>query len=147
MPNVLTEFQTIIETTIPRLAAISEPQSAAKRSPDAWSQKQVLGHLIDSASNNHQRWVRAQLRMTLEFPDYAQEGWVNAQAYQAESWALLVQLWTAYNRHLLHVLARIPVEKLQTPCLVEEPQPVPLESIIIGYVAHLKAHLAQLFGE
>jgi hypothetical protein len=41
------------------LAAFSEAESEERPAPERWTKKEVVGHLIDSASNNHQRFVRA----------------------------------------------------------------------------------------
>jgi hypothetical protein len=43
-----------------------------------WTRKQLLGHLIDSASNNYQRFVRLQQGNLVGFPGYDQEFWVAA---------------------------------------------------------------------
>src|SRR6202165_2652418 len=83
-----------------------------------WSRKQVLGHLIDSASNNHQRFVRAALQTSLDFSGYDQDGCVRVQAVEEAQWALLVALWADYNRYLSHVIAHIPASKLETLCRI-----------------------------
>src|SRR5689334_19046180 len=82
-----------------QLAAIVEAE-ASQKSDGRWSKKEILGHLIDSASNNHQRFVRAQLAPHVDFPPYEQNRWVAAQRYAEEPWPDLVNLWLLYNRHL-----------------------------------------------
>jgi hypothetical protein len=104
----------------------------------------VIGHLIDSAFNNQQRFVRAQLGASLAFPGYAQESWVAAQAYQQRTWADLVGLWAALNRHLAHVIAHIEPRTLGTPCTIGEGAPVTLRFVAEDYVRHLHHHLAQV---
>src|SRR5690349_16768969 len=108
----------IVEETETQLAAITEPESASRSAAGKWSRKETLGHLIDSASNNHQRFVRAQLDGALNFPAYAQEGWNRTQQYQSEPWANLVRLWSSYNRHLAHVIAAIPEDAGPTKCVI-----------------------------
>src|SRR5215218_3535881 len=81
---------------------------SARRGEGSWSAKETLGHLIDSASNNHQRFVRAQFGEDLVFPGYAQDDWVRAQAYEDEPWPQLVDLWRLYTLHLAHVCRRAP---------------------------------------
>ena len=83
-----------------------------------WSRKQILGHLIDSASNNHQRFVRALLQDELRWPNYDQAGCVRVQRYQDAEWRDLSAFWAAYNRMLAHVLAGAPEEKRKTPCFI-----------------------------
>src|SRR5215468_3091361 len=107
-----------------RLSDVSETNAATKSDPARWSKKEILGHLIDSAGNNHQRFVRAQLVAELDFPRYEQEDWVRCQGYAAADWALLVELWSAYNRHLAWVLDRLPAERLTVTCRIGPYEPV-----------------------
>jgi DinB superfamily len=123
----------IVDETEPRLSALTEPESAERSGAGKWSRKEILGHLIDSASNNHQRFVRAQLDGELNFPGYAQDGWNRAQHYQSEPWANLVQLWSSYNRHLAHVIAAIPEDAGST-----------LEFLVVDYLRHLEHHVEQI---
>ena len=57
---------------------------AARPDPGEWSIKEIFGHLIDSASNNHQRFVRLQITDNLSFPDYSRDNgtWIAVQKYQ-----------------------------------------------------------------
>src|SRR5690242_5356063 len=84
------------------LEAISEESAGARRIPEGWSSKEIVGHLIDSAANNHQRFVRAALEGALVWPGYDQNGWVRVQAYQQASWPQLIESWSALNRLLAH---------------------------------------------
>ena len=148
----------VIESAAERLLELPESQSEAYPAPGKWSAKEVLGHLIDSAANNHRRFVRAQLREDLAFPGYDQDHWVAVQQYQKASWPLLIALWKSYNLHLLHVVSSMPEETLtkkrrvhtfhriawQT---VSEDTPVTLEYLIRDYFGHLIHHLKQILGE
>ena len=147
MKETLARFQSLLDVTPARLAQITEAVSARIPAPEKWSKKQILGHLIDSASNNHQRFVRAQQDSPLHFPAYAQELWVSAQNYEAESWQSLVECWAACNRHLLHVMRHIPAEKLGNICVIGDDKPVTLEFLAKDYLRHLEHHLAQIIGE
>lgn len=146
MQNALKEYRTLLLQVPPRLLFISDYESSVHPSPDKWSKKEILGHLIDSASNNHQRFVWAQLGSEIRLPEYDQESWVRTQAYQEESWENLVQLWKVYNFHLLHIAAAIPDDKLANLCFIGEKEPVTLEFLFADYVQHLKHHLHQIFG-
>jgi hypothetical protein len=97
-----------VESAEPILRKISEQESAKPALPGGWSSKQVIGHLIDSASNNHQRFVRASLQTSLDFPGYDQDGWVRVQAVRDADWLTLVALWASYNRFLAYVIAHLP---------------------------------------
>ncbi len=140
---VSTELLAAIDTALPILTSMSEPDSARPLAPGKWSAKQVIGHLIDSAANNHQRFVRAQ-DGALVMPGYAQDAWVGRQDYQARGWLDLVGLWHAYNRHLAHVIARIPADRQNVSCTIGDDPPETLGFIAQNYVAHLHHHLAQV---
>src|SRR5580658_8378236 len=117
----------LVNAAEPSLRKISETESAQPILAGGWSHKQVIGHLIDSASNNHQRFVRAALQPSLDFPGYDQEGWVRAQVIQEVSWPRLIDLWAAYNRHLSHILANLPTSKLKTICRIGAGEAVTLD--------------------
>lgn len=158
MDQWLEDFQQTIDAATPRLLNISEAESQQPRAEDHWSSKQIIGHLIDSAANNHARFVLAQLKDDLLFAGYEQDGWVRVQQYQKAQWPRLVELWRGYNLHLLHVMSCVPREKLTNQCTqhslqtiafetVSEKEPVTLEYLMKDYVVHLKHHLNQILGE
>jgi DinB family protein len=122
-----------------------DPRAAARRpGPGAWSPKQVVGHLIDSAANNHQRFVRAQQTDALMLPGYEQNHWVESQGYQDADWPHLVALWTHLNLHLADVISRIPPAKYAVQCVIGDSEPLTLEVLVIDYLHHLKHHIAQI---
>ena len=133
-----------IATAEPKLREISELESRKPVLHGGWSPKQVIGHLIDSASNNHQRFVRAALQPSLDFPGYDQEGNVKVQAIQDAEWLQLITLWAAYNRYLAHVIAHLPESKLETPCRIGTGNVVTLRFLATDYLTHLLHHLGQL---
>ena len=146
MREALQEYKQILDRGISQLPLISEAESSARSAPDRWSKKEILGHLIDSASNNHQRFVRAQMSSEIKLPGYEQEAWVATQRYQSVSWENLLQLWKAYNTHLLHVVSGVPDERLKGLCFIGEHPPVTLEYLIQEYITHLKHHLDQILS-
>ena len=107
MKGTARQLRVTIEAARPRLLSISDDEASARIRPDHWSNKEILGHLIDSASNNHQRFVRAQQTNPLTFPRYEQNHWVSAQGYASASWPALIELWYYYNLHLAHVMEPI----------------------------------------
>ena len=141
----MTRLAGILSQASSPLSRIDEEPAARRPAPGRWSKKEILGHLIDSASNNHQRWVRAQLAPSIEFPGYEQDAWVRSQAYQTEPWADLVELWLALNRHLVHVIEEMPPESLDHKCIIAGRAPVTLASLIEDYASHVEHHLAQLW--
>jgi hypothetical protein len=144
MKELSEKLISVIEAAEPRLRQISEPESEEPVLSGGWSRKQVLGHLIDSASNNHQRFIRAALQSSLDFPGYDQNGNTRVQAPQEANWLLLVSLWAAYNRYLAHIIARLPASKLETQCRIGSGAPVTLKFIATDYLTHLLHHLTQI---
>lgn len=134
----------LLETTPERLAAISTEEVSRAPEPSRWSKKEILGHLIDSATNNHQRLVRAQIASRLEFPSYQQDSWVAVQSYATASWPDLAGLWTMLNRHLLHIIRNVPEDCLLRPVAIGGKEPIPLSAVIDGYLDHLEHHLSQI---
>ena len=109
--------------------------------------KQILGHLIDSASNNHQRMVRLQYsKDLLFFPDYRQDNdlWIALQDYQNADWANLIQLWKFYNLHIIHVIHSVDATKLDNYWCDFEGTKVTLKEMIEGYLDHLHLHMKEI---
>jgi DinB superfamily len=144
MRQTALQLQQIVERAQEHLVALTEAESQSRQAAMKWSRKEVLGHLIDSASNNHQRFVRAQLLGELVFPGYAQEDWNRVQQYQSETWENLVRLWTSYNLHLAHIIAAIPESAAENRCTIGDHEPVMLQFLVTDYVKHLEHHLAQI---
>jgi len=125
--------------------AAMDPRAAARRpAPETWSPKEVLGHLIDSAANNHQRFVRAQTVGALSLPGYDQNDWVRVQGYVDADWPHLVTLWTHLNLHLADVIGRIPADRYGVRLTIGDGDPTALELVIVDYLRHVKHHLAQI---
>jgi DinB family protein len=144
MSEITKTLLSLVEQAEAQLREVSDAESGTPVRPNGWSRKEILGHLIDSASNNHQRFVRAALQPSLEFPAYDQNGCVRVQAPAAAEWTLLVSLWAEYNRYLAHVLAQLPAGKLETPCRIGSSEPVTLGFLAEDYVKHTVHHLAQI---
>lgn len=138
------ELTQTVEAAFKKLSSLSEEETSLKPPTGKWSKKQILGHLIDSAANNHQRFVRAQETEELSFPKYEQKHWVDVQGYDESRWRDLVELWKFYNLHLAQIISRIPDEKLQVACKIGPASPVSLGFLVEDYLVHLKHHLGQL---
>jgi len=126
-------------------AGVDEALSAERPQPGAWCAREILGHLIDSACNNHRRWIVGQTPGLAKFDGYEQNDWVSRNGYADESWSALVSLWSAYNVHLRHVIARTPAANLMTSATGPDGDgPVTLGFLMQDYVGHIHHHLAQV---
>jgi hypothetical protein len=144
MIELATELRDEVERASARLRALGETEAARDRGPGKWTKKEILGHAIDSAANNHQRFVRAQAVDPFVWPGYDQNAWVALHGYRARPWRELVDLWVALNLHVAHVIATVPPERLQTRCRIGDKEETPLEWWMDDYLRHLRHHLAQL---
>ena len=125
------------------LMPISAQEFSAKPSETKWSKKEILGHLIDSATNNHQRFVRTQFE-SLPFITYNQDNWVKYSYHHQMDSKHLINFWLMYNLHLFELLNRIPDENLKKECNIGKEKNVTLEWLIEDYIRHLEHHLKQL---
>jgi hypothetical protein len=130
----------------PRLRAISEESASAAPKAGAWTRKQELGHLIDSATNNRARFIRGALENGFSGPSYDGEGWVALGGYNGMGWASLVDLWKALNQALVRVVDNIPPERLPAQCRVGDAPPVTLQFLVEDYVLHMRHHLDHIIG-
>lgn len=113
-----------------------------KEQVNKWSKKEILGHLIDSASNNHQRFVRVQFESNPEIV-YDQVLWNQYSYYQQMDAKDLIEFWLVYNQHLIRLIENIPMESLSRTCLIAG-NLFSLQYLIDDYVIHLEHHLRQI---
>jgi hypothetical protein len=157
MPDYAIELLRIVEAAAPQLRALGDDASARRPAPGKWSPREIVGHLIDSASNNHQRFVRAVAQDDLVFTGYAQDEWVATQQYQQAPWPDLVALWRQFNRHVARVMIAVPAdirnrrhrrhnlhELAWQP--IPENEPATLDYFMRDYVRHLEHHVRQILG-
>ncbi len=128
------------------------PEGELNRKPakDKWSKKEILGHLIDSAANNHHRFVKAQFSSSPFFVDgYSQNDWVRIQNYNERDANELVNFWKAYNEHILFIMKNTPEEKLEIVLNAEDPfeNADNLLLLMKDYVGHMDHHLNKIFNE
>ena len=156
-PIYVEELRFLIERGAEALLALPDTLTDRRPAPGKWSPKEIVGHLIDSASNNHQRFVRAQFQEDLVCPGYDQDAWVLAQGYRSAPWVELVALWQAFNQHLVRVMEAMPEAERLRPRHphnlhqlawrpVPESEPATLDYFMADYVGHLKHHLRQVLG-
>ena len=147
MPQHLAQaLRRLVESELAGLQAISEEAAGRPGQNGGWSRKEELGHLIDSAANNHQRFVRAALASEFRGPGYAQDEWVKLHGYREARWATLTGFWRQYNLLLARVIERIADEQLATPCVIGDSQAVTLGFLIEDYLLHVQHHLDHILG-
>lgn len=134
------QYKGIIEGFYSRLGGVTEEQAGVKLSEDKWSLKEILGHLVDSASNNHQRFIRLQFGDLLDFPPYEAEPWVKAGNYNKLDWLGLVSLWYNYNRHILNIIDNMGEGSLANVWVKGE-KAIPLKELVVDYYAHIRLHI------
>jgi hypothetical protein len=134
-------LQQSIEREKPNLLALTDAQAQIPRGAGKWSPKQELGHLIDSASNNHIRFAGAAIQPEFRGPGYAQNDWVRLHNYPAMEWESLVEFWFRYNGLLVLLVENIPQDRLEALCFVGENPPVTLRFLIEDYIWHMQHHI------
>lgn len=148
---VSTELRIVVAEGTLLLRAI-DPSSSTQRTGSSWSARQIVGHLIDSAANNHARFVRGQIEEALVFQGYDQNAWVDLEGFDEEPWEQLIDLWESYNRHIAYVISRIDSLEWSRPRArhnFDEIGFIPIEAsrlgtlgwLVVDYVAHLRHHL------
>ncbi|WP_299432894.1 GNAT family N-acetyltransferase [uncultured Meiothermus sp.] len=137
-------LQAIVEQAVAKLATVGEAAASRKPAPEKWSAREILGHLIDSASVNWERILRVSLHDGLILHAYPQDDWVRLQAYQERPWAELLILWQALNRHIAHLVERLPEASLAHTFRVPHAHGATLRFLIEDYIAHLEHHLRQI---
>ncbi len=147
MRDIAVQIRDIVGQACTAFAAMPPEEVTFKKSPEEWSKKEILGHLIDSAANNHQRIVRACYNAADTFPPYQQTEWVRIQRYNEQDWETLVVFWRAYNLHLAWLIERMPAQALSAPCSIGKEELVSAEFVIRDYLRHVQHHLKDLLAE
>jgi hypothetical protein len=133
----------LVQTIPPLLHAIPADEFSFKPSPKKWSRKQIIGHLIDSASNNHHRFIRARVEHE-PLITYNQDQWNDLARYNDMDASDVINLWTHYNKLIAHIVRGMTAEDLERKCLTGNDTPLTLQFIVQDYVVHLEHHLRQV---
>ena len=144
MPTKLAHhFRTELKAIRAALTAVPNELADTPWRDGGWTRKQIVGHLLDSAANNRQRFVRASADGNYAWPQYAQEAWVAAHGYANQPWDTLLLWWQVEHEILAAVVDNIPEDRLEASCVVGDNAPVTLRFLIEDYLAHQRWHLAQ----
>ena len=144
--TLASDIEITVNEAYQRLINLSKETIEVRPNPDDWSVKDIIGHLIDSASNNHQRFVRLQVADGLILPDYSQDNdiWVSIQSYQEAPRDELLALWRYFNLHLARVIRGVNEECIDHIWVVDEDTSITLGELMIDYLRHLKDHMRQI---
>jgi len=142
--QAISNLRHLLEIIPGRLAGLPSAAVESKPSPSHWSPKEELGHLLDSAANNHQRIVRAQVEDNLAMPGYEQNRWVAIHGYQTRDWAELIESWRAFNRQLLAAAEVASEASWSHKLTVGGSQPMTLRFVFEDYLAHMLHHLRHI---
>lgn len=144
--NISEQIKELIEEWYQRLIKLSENDISGKKNFQNRTVREIMGHLIDSASNNHQRITRLQYNSKLDFPDYRQDNdqWIKIQNFQDENWIDLLNLWKYYNIHLTHIFKNIDNSKLKNTWTDFEGNVVTLEEMVTSYLFHINLHFGEI---
>lgn len=144
--EVAGQIEKQVSTAVEHWRDLPEPTLRFRPEDDAWSIKEIIGHMIDSASNNHQRFVRLQLTDSLTFPDYGQDNihWVRIQNYQDRAWSELIALWLYFNTQLASIIRSVDPSCLSHVWQSDSQTSVTLFELMTDYFRHLEDHLNQI---
>jgi hypothetical protein len=141
----ISRLQFLIDTIPSLLTEMEEIEFSEKQNLEKWSKKEILGHLIDSATNNHQRFVRCQFENIPKIV-YDQNNWNKFNFYQQIDKNQIILFWTIYNKQLVQLINNIPNENLVKECKTGDDKNYTIEYLIIDYVEHLEYHLQQIIA-
>ena len=140
----LKHLRALIDEVPSKLSKPPLSQVELKPSPVKWSPKEELGHLLDSAANNHQRIVRTQLEDEPKMPGYDGDAWVELHKYQRRNWQEMIDLWRNLNRQLLAAAEAISDAAWLRTCTIADSQPLTLKFVFEDYIAHMVHHLKHI---
>ena len=148
--NMTNEILKGLSTWESKLTKLSEDTIMNKHNDQNRTIKEILGHMVDSASNNTHRIIHLQYQNNpFSFPDYAANGnndrWISIQNYQKEHWGNLIQHWKYSHIHLVHVIKNVNPEKLDNEWIADSTSDkIRLKDMITDFLRHFNLHLAEI---
>jgi len=147
--QIYEELSMLISAWEVKLASLPEQTVTNRRNSQNRSIRQILGHMVDSATNNTHRVIHMHYQKSpVRYPDYANLGnndrWIAIQNYQEENWAELVSLWAAVNRHMVHLIGQVDASKLNQEWRSALNKKISLREMISDYPLHFKLHLNEI---
>jgi hypothetical protein len=144
MKHLTAELRQIVGTWVEKTSAIPDDTFSEKPMPESWSNKEVLGHLVDSGQNNLRRFICGQYEEIPPKITYQQDFWVAANGYQRMNKADVILLWKLVNLQICAVLDNMPKENYGRQC--DTGALHSLEWLANDYVKHMNHHLNQIIS-
>ena len=147
--DICIDLQSLVSSWEQKLLTMPDEHITSRYNSQDRNIKQILGHMIDSASNNTHRIIHLQYRESpCDYPNYATNGnndrWIAIQDYQSENWENMIQLWKYSNLHIIHVIRNVDPAKLEMQWIYNEKNLFSLREIIVDYLRHFKLHLDEI---
>lgn len=143
MKEKINAFKTVIDGLGNSLLSITDLET--KPSETSWSKKETLGHLIDSAIHNLQRFTEIQYaEKPYIIRPYNQNELVKANNYQDKEVSDLLNLLTALNNHILYVVSNQTEGILHYQIVLPNKTVTDLKFVIEDYFEHFYHHLHQI---
>lgn len=152
--RIAASLRQAVDEGLALILSVPEARTASRTGNTAWSVREVIGHLIDSACNNHRRFILNQAGGPMIIDPYDQDAWVQRNRYNERTAAELAALWAVYNRHLAHVIEQMPPDVLGAPrgpidtfgfgFIQTTDTSATLGHLAADYVGHLRHHLHQI---
>jgi len=145
MKHVYLELNSIIDAFYSKYKDLDNEITSKRSGADSWTLKEIIGHLIDSASNNHQRFVRLQIVDELIFPGYGKDNskWLEIEKYNELNFSDIILLWKQYNVLIGNIIKEIDESKLGNYWRKPDGDKITLKDLMIDYVRHIKDHIKQ----
>lgn len=154
MNNIINRMNQLISEIPEKVLAIPEDTLTVKPAENKWSKKEIIGHLCDSAFNNHSRFIRAQFQPEpFKIVRYEQDEWVKLNNYQNIPAKEILDLWVRLNRQIVNIITAMPSDKLAVMCDLgtaafrEGDVEKNMLWLIEDYVLHMEYHLHQVIKE
>jgi len=143
MKDVYLELNSIINDFYNKYKGLDNEIASKRPGTDRWTLKEIVGHLIDSASNNHQRFVRLQIVDELIFPGYGKDNskWLEIEKYNELNFYDIISLWKQYNILIGNIIKETDEGKLENYWIKSDGDKITLKDLMIDYVRHMREHV------
>ena len=145
MKETINRLEELLNSGFDYVSKSSEIELTKKASPDKWSKKEIIGHLIDSGINNLQRFTEVQFEIKpYKIRQYRQDELVKANDYQHSEINEVVELWISINNRIISLMKKQTIKTLKYNIELNNETISDLRFLMMDYVDHLEHHLNQI---